>query len=145
MLIILYQNSSCIILSRSHEINFLHPVFKITSVSADQNSLTCQVDCSGVNAASLSCIGWILVGSDSHSSNLGLKCLRQCVFPLHTEFEALLWVMCSLASLSIFYIAFDTYYKELEDFNVLKLRFLHLLSFISCLNNICDDCFAKKL
>lgn len=71
----------------------LQPVHTNLGVrSLDSETLIFQVDESWVDSASVCRILWI-VGSISHFSNLALKRFRQCLSPLHIEFEVLLWMM----------------------------------------------------
>ncbi|XP_020887909.1 uncharacterized protein LOC110230190 [Arabidopsis lyrata subsp. lyrata] len=115
------------------------PLIDPGSRSTVSDLLICQVDGSWIDEGTLCGIGWILI-SDSQLINLGLKCFRYCLSSLHTEFEALLWAMRSLTSLSIFNVPFETdckeltqlldppderpaFASELEDFNALKLGF----------------------
>ncbi|KAG7563954.1 Ribonuclease H-like superfamily [Arabidopsis suecica] len=137
------------------------PLIDPGSRSTVSDLLTCQVDGSWTGEGTLCGIGWILI-SDSQLINLGLKCFRQCLSPLHTEFEALLCEMRLLTSLSIFNVAFETdckeltqlldtpdewpaFASELEDYNALKLGFSRFfLDFIPRLNNVRADCLAKK-
>ncbi|XP_019097419.1 PREDICTED: uncharacterized protein LOC109131190 [Camelina sativa] len=108
-------------------------------------SIVCQVDGSWALSSTLSGIGWV-ANSGQDIIHLGLKGFRSCQLPLHAEFEALLWEMRSLISLSLFHVDFQTdslelsqlldtpdewpaFSLELEYISMLKLSFFFFFVF----------------